>query len=442
MRNRIASQPKSIQDKRLTHISNKQTTSDKFTNRPTTALQVKNPSTLQTKNLTLNITSPKIISPFVRESKKLRPSIIELLIAKHKSSNSKIRTPISVHAINFSRPATVTTPHTYTEPSSKTPVNFFPIEEKSKISPKGSFPLKNESFVQLENFILGEEIGKGAYAVVRSGKNIEDNNRVAVKVYDKSKLSTPSKMKNAEREIRILGRMNHSNIVKLYKTVENKNSLNLVMEYVHGCSLVTYLKNKQARRMEEDEARKVFHQILLALDYCHRLNISHRDIKLENILIDSNQKIKIIDFGFSTCFSNDKKFRLFCGTPSYMSPEIVSKQESFGPPCDIWAAGVVLYVLTTGTFPFKGSHSSDVYVKIQKGLFLIPSFLSPELNKLVAAMLSFDPQKRPTAKEALDFQWFKSKPLAKTQSISENIKEVAQITVKLNNTYDQKKEFF
>lgn len=442
MRNRIVSQPKSIQDKRLTRLSSKETSSDKLNNRPNTAIQVKNPPTVQTKNLALNITSPKIISPFVRDSKKLRPSIIELLIAKHKSSNSKIRTPISVRAINFSRPATVTTPHTFTEAGSKTPVNFCVIEEKIKSSPKESYFKKNESFNQLENFILGEEIGKGAYAIVRSGKNIEDNNRVAIKVYDKSKLSTPSRMKNAEREIKILGRMNHSNIVKLYKTVENKNSLNLVMEYVHGCSLVTYLKNKHARMMEESEARKVFKQILLALDYCHRLNISHRDIKLENILIDSNLNVKIIDFGFSTCFSNDKKFRLFCGTPSYMSPEIVLKQESFGPPSDIWAAGVVLYVLTTGTFPFKANHSTDLYVKIQRGNYLIPSFLSPELKQLITAMLSFDPQKRPTAMEALNYQWFKCKPFIKTQSISENMKEVAQITVKLNNTFDQKKEFY
>lgn len=438
MKNRIASQPRTFQQKRIIRSSNRELSADK------TFIQVSklNPGQTKTqKNLTLSITSPKIISPFRRDQAIYRPSIIELLIAKQKTPNSKIRTPVTLKTLNLSRPGTVLTPQTHHEANSKTPINFCIIEEKVKESPKISCLKKNESFIQLENFILGCEIGKGAYAIVRSGKNTENNMKVAVKIYDKGKLNTDSKLKNAEREIRILGKMNHPNIVKLFKTIENKNSLNLVMEFVSGSSLLVYLKSKQDRKVCEGEARKIFKQILLALEYCHRLNITHRDIKLENILIDHNQNIKLIDFGFSTCFSNEKKFRLFCGTPSYMSPEIVLKQESHGPPSDIWAAGIVLYVLTTGTFPFKANHSNELYLKIQKGNYFIPSTLSTDLHQLITSMLTLDPQKRPTASEAQNFQWFKEKTMKKTQSISEKIKEIPQITVNLNNTFDQGKVF-
>jgi MAP/microtubule affinity-regulating kinase len=294
---------------------------------------------------------------------------------------------------------------------------------------------KSSSYEVLDNFVMGNEIGKGAYATVRSAQNKDNNSKVAIKIYDKFKLLTPSRKKNAEREIKILTKLNHPNIIKLYKTVENKKSLNLVLEYVSGCSLMSYLKKRHNKKLDEPEARRIFKQIIQGLDHCHNLNITHRDIKLDNILIDSHHCVKIIDFGFSTCFSNDKKVRLFCGTPSYMSPEIVTKQESHGPPSDIWAAGVVLYVLLTGTFPFKATHSKELYSKIQRGVFFTPSGLSQEATSLINAMLNIDPLKRPTAKGILEHQWFKERAF-KTYSLAERPREVPQVRVNLNNTFD------
>jgi serine/threonine protein kinase len=123
-----------------------------------------------------------------------------------------------------------------------------------------------------------------------------------------------------------------------------------------------------------------------------------------------------------------------------MSPEIVSKQESFGPPSDIWAAGVVLYVLLSGTFPFKAAHSKELYCKIQKGGFLIPQFISTEASSLISAMLNIDPLKRPSAKLILEYSWFKDKTVIKNNSMAEKINEVPQIRVNLNNTFDQGKD--
>ena len=102
------------------------------------------------------------------------------------------------------------------------------------------------------------------------------------------------------------------------------------------------------RRLEEYDAKRIFKDILEGLKYCHSRCITHRDIKLENLLLDDNGVVKMIDFGFSTCVPNDKKIKIFCGTPSYMGPEIVRRTEYCGPPADIWALGVLLFTCLSG----------------------------------------------------------------------------------------------
>ena len=125
------------------------------------------------------------------------------------------------------------------------------------------------------------------------------------------------------------------------------------MEYVNGGSLHGYLKGKPNRQMAEIEAKYLWQQVVFGIHYLHQRNVTHRDIKLENILLDETRtRVKLIDFGFSTCIPHEKKVKIFCGTPSYMAPEIVSKIEYAGPPADIWALGVLLYALLCGRFPF------------------------------------------------------------------------------------------
>ncbi len=126
------------------------------------------------------------------------------------------------------------------------------------------------------------------------------------------------------------------------------------MEFVGKASLQNYLKTKMTRRLEENVAKKIFAQICQGISYCHAKNIIHRDIKLDNILLDNEHNVKIIDFGFSINVAQDKCLSIFCGTPCYMSPEIVSKQQYKGPPSDVWALGIVLYTLLCGKFPFRG----------------------------------------------------------------------------------------
>lgn len=147
----------------------------------------------------------------------------------------------------------------------------------------------------------------------------------------------------------------------MLEAIDTPKYVFLIMEYVGGGSLHGYIKSQTRKRLNEREARRIFLQVVKGIEYCHARCITHRDIKLENILLDKDRNVKIIDFGFSTCVPNDKKIKIFCGTPSYMAPEIVNKTEYCGPPADIWALGILLYAMVNGCFPFRGSTDKDLY---------------------------------------------------------------------------------
>ena len=284
-----------------------------------------------------------------------------------------------------------------------------PISTKnsnSSVTPSHSSKLSDlQPTGNIEDYTLGSQIGQGAYAIVRSAVKKSTNTKYAIKTYEKSKLLDPHRKRSVQREIEILGLLKHQNIVKLYEIIDTGRQLHLVLEHVGGCSLHGYLKRRPNRRLEEPEARRIFKQILLGIDYCHHKNVTHRDIKLENLLLDDNTNVKIIDFGFSTCFSHEKKAKMFCGTPSYMSPEIVARVEYTGPPADVWALGVLLFVLLCGCYPFKAQSDRELYKKIQYGQFTVPSHISQGARGLIMRIMKLDPQKRPGVAEILKDNW-------------------------------------
>lgn len=124
--------------------------------------------------------------------------------------------------------------------------------------------------------------------------------------------------------------LNHPNIVKIIDVVETNNHLNIVMEYLPGVSLGSYLKAQPNGKICEKNCKKIFKFLVKALHYMHSMNIAHRDIKLENIILDKETNPKIIDFGFSTCIEPNTKIKIFCGTPSYMAPEVVQRKDYRG----------------------------------------------------------------------------------------------------------------
>ena len=312
-------------------------------------------------------------------------------------------------------------------PLSKPPIfkkpslpGFYGTEEvKAKLPPRTPVSARKESPLaaiqneyhasgNIDDYILGVQIGQGAYAIVRTGVKKANNMKFAVKTYEKTKLLDPHRKRSVQREIEILGTLRHQNIVKLFETIDTSKQLHLVLEHIGGSSLHSYLKRRPNRRLEEPEARRIFKQVLLGIEYCHHKLVTHRDIKLENILLDDSNNIKIIDFGFSTCFSHDKKVKMFCGTPSYMAPEIVARVEYSGPPADVWALGVLLYVLLCGCYPFKAQVDKELYKKIQYGQFTIPSHVSQGARGLINRIMRVDPKKRPSVHDILKDNWIVS----------------------------------
>jgi len=177
------------------------------------------------------------------------------------------------------------------------------------------------------------------------------------------------------------------------------------MEYVGGTSLLGYLKSKTNRQLDENEAKSIFRQVLSGISYLHGKNIYHRDIKLENLILDENGCVKIIDFGFATFSQKTKFLSFFCGTPSYMPPEIVQKKDYLGPSADMWSCGILLYTILCGSFPFRAMNEKELYAKIVKGVYVLPEHLSLDSKALISKMLVVNPSNRLTVDEVLSDPW-------------------------------------
>lgn len=281
----------------------------------------------------------------------------------------------------------------------------FGPKTRSHIIPAKLFDQCPVQLDPLENYKIWSDIGRGSYAVVKFATQKATGQKVAIKIYEKSKLVEPFREKSVKNEIKILKKLHHPNIVRLISEISLEKNLYLIMEYVKGYSLQAYLQKQRWKRLDEHDAAKVFSQFMRGLAYCHSLRVAHRDIKLENVLINADGFVKIIDFGFATCDKIGKKEFLYCGTPNYMAPEIVNKVEYEGMPVDVWAAGVLLYLLVTGGFPFGSNKEAKVFKNILKNQVIYPEYVSSECKDLISKMLENDPNKRIKAEEVLLHPW-------------------------------------
>lgn len=287
----------------------------------------------------------------------------------------------------------------------------------------------------IDDYVFGHTLGLGAYAVVKQAVYVQKKQQFAIKTYEKSKMLDAQRKKNVISEIKVLKALCHPHIVKLKEAIDCTKQIHLVMEYVSGSSLWSYLKKKPNRMLPETIARRYFSQIASGVHYCHGMNIIHRDLKLENIMLDTSNNVKIIDFGFATFTTLGNKIKLFCGTPSYMAPEIVGKRENPGAPADIWALGVVLYVMLVGAFPFKGTNDRDLYRLILKGTYDLPGTLSFGAKNLIRKLLQQDPKKRPTSAQLLSDPWvveYKQKdPSITDENLNTNVNIIVEKIVSI-----------
>ncbi|KAJ3309532.1 ER degradation-enhancing alpha-mannosidase-like protein 2 [Boothiomyces sp. JEL0838] len=194
-----------------------------------------------------------------------------------------------------------------------------------------------------------------------------------------------------EKEILLMMRFNHPNIVKIYKVVESQEELFIIMACAYG-DLASYVT--KMGYLKEDEARRIFRQIVSAVDFIHSANVVHRDLKLENILLDQRGNVLVSDFGLGRSFTNSDYMKTFCGTPAYSAPEIIGGFAYNGTKIDIWAMGVILYTMTAGNLPFIGDNVNAVFTKIRNCQYDYPDNFSWELKMLIGQILVPDPDSR------------------------------------------------
>ena len=267
-----------------------------------------------------------------------------------------------------------------------------------------------------------QELGRGSYGKVFRVQNKKTKNIYACKELAKKKINDIEKFKN---EIKIMSKTDHPSIIKLYEIYEDSRYIDLVMEQCLGGSLLDRLlkmMEEEDEMFSEKEAAIIFKQIITAISYCHNQGICHRDLKLENVLFLTSQEdspIKIIDFGLSQCVEKKKLVQIITGknfgtmnmqspvgTPHYVSPEVI--KGNYNQKCDIWSAGVILFVMLGGYFPFDGNTDNEVYKAISKKKFNFNNqewkSISNDAKDLIKHMLC-DEDKRYSAEQVLKHPW-------------------------------------
>ena len=260
----------------------------------------------------------------------------------------------------------------------------------------------------LDKYTVEKEIGAGGYARCLLIKNKTTGQLYACKELQKNKLNNVASLKS---EIQILIKLDHPNIIKLYEIYENDNYIYLVMELCTGGELFDRIiqKTEQGKQFTEKEVANIFQQMMSAINYCHSNKIVHRDLKPENLLLatqDENSPIKVIDFGMSRIFNNKQAMFDKVGTAYYISPEVLDG--FYDEKCDIWSAGVILYILLCGYPPFNGNDDDEIFESIKKRKFVFPDAewanISKEAKDLINKMLS-EPLTRLTAEQVLVHPW-------------------------------------
>ena len=260
----------------------------------------------------------------------------------------------------------------------------------------------NKKLEEIGNYILGETIGEGAFAKVKLARHKQTDEKVAIKILNKEIID----INKIRKEIKILQRLKHINIIQLYEIIETKNKLYIVMEYCENQDLFSLIKYKH--HLTEIESCQYFQQIINGVEYIHLSKITHRDLKPENLLLtDNNKRIVIIDFGLSISSEEyNSELNTPCGTLSYSPPEMLKGKKYNGIFSDIWSCGIILYVMLVGNLPCTEKEGDLIYQNIITHDYYYPENLSSDAIDLIEHLLKINPNERYNFDEIKAHPWF------------------------------------
>ncbi|KAL4393260.1 hypothetical protein HN51_046436 [Arachis hypogaea] len=279
--------------------------------------------------------------------------------------------------------------------------------ETTKITKTTTATATTKSRTRVGKYELGRTIGEGSFAKVKIARNVDNGQSAAIKILVKNQIvKHPRMMEQLKKEISTMKMVQHPNVIKIYEVMASKTKIYIVLELIKGGELFDKIARKG--RLEENEARSYFHQLINAVDYCHSRGVYHRDLKPENLLLDKKDILKVSDFGLSTFVQReDKLLHTTCGTPNYVAPEVIHNGGYDGSASDIWSCGVILFVLMAGYLPFDEPNQIALFRKIEKAEYVFPPWFSKEAKKLLTRILDPNPLTRIKISEILQDEWFR-----------------------------------
>ena len=258
---------------------------------------------------------------------------------------------------------------------------------------------KQDKSYRVGNYLIKNTLGSGTFGKVKLGIYLPTQEKVAVKILEKSKMTEKDDQIRLEREFEMLAQFNHPNLIMVTEIFESDNNYYTVMDYCEGGELFNYIvKNKY---LSEKESSFFYYQIISGLEYIHSLGIVHRDLKPENLLLTKDHILKIIDFGLSNYFKEGQNDLLYtpCGSPCYASPEMVTGNNYDGIMIDIWSTGIILFAMLCGYLPFEDKNNEKLFKKIAECKIEYPDYLSNNAIDLLKKIIVPNPKKRITINE-------------------------------------------
>jgi len=256
-----------------------------------------------------------------------------------------------------------------------------------------------DSDVTIGEYRLGRTLGKGTFGTVRLAEHIHSGRIVAVKIIPEGKMAPEA----LEREVGNQRRLDHPNIIAVLEVLKRDGSTFIVMEYAES-ELYDYLVLRG--KLGEKDAKRLFSQLIAAVQHCHSRMVVHRDLKPENLLMDCNNNLKLADFGLSSVWCAGEFLTDSCGSPNYAAPELLSRGCRYeGPEVDVWSCGVILYAFLCNCLPFDKDGIPELFRLIKRGQYSVPGYITTDAADLIQRMLTVDQAKRITLPQIMEHPW-------------------------------------